>query len=54
MSGLPLQAWHPEVTIPNVFIRLLLYRADLVHSATAYFGHDLQIQAHDGPVLLDG
>ncbi|WLT33194.1 DUF6445 family protein [Geothrix sp. PMB-07] len=41
VAGLPLQAWHPELSIPNVFNRLLLYRADLVHSATGYFGHDL-------------
>ena len=38
VGKLPLQAWHPEVAIPNVFNRMLLYRADLVHSATAYFG----------------
>ncbi len=41
VTGLPLQAWQPELSIPNVFNRLLLYRADLVHSATSYFGHDL-------------
>lgn len=41
VAGLPLQAWQPEVSVPNVFNRLLLYRADLVHSATGYFGHDL-------------
>jgi hypothetical protein len=41
VTALPLQAWHPELSIPNVFNRLLLYRADLVHSATSYFGHDL-------------
>ena len=38
---LPLQAWHPEVSVANVFNRLLVYRADLVHSASAYCGHDL-------------
>ncbi|HJW72058.1 MAG TPA: DUF6445 family protein [Geothrix sp.] len=41
VRSLPLQAWHPDVAIPNVFNRLLLYRADMVHSATSYFGHDL-------------
>lgn len=41
MASLPLQAWHPELSVPNAFNRLLLYRADLVHSATGYFGHDL-------------
>lgn len=41
VTKLPLQAWAPELSIPNAFNRLLLYRADLVHSATAYFGKDL-------------
>lgn len=41
VTGLPLQAWHPDVSVPNAFNRLLLYRADLVHSASGYFGHDL-------------
>jgi hypothetical protein len=35
---LPPQAWHQELAIPNVFNRLVLYRADMVHSARAYFG----------------
>ena len=26
------------MTVPNVFNQFLLYRADLVHSATRYFG----------------
>lgn len=38
VKGLPLEAWKEEVRLPNVFNRLLLYRADLVHSASAYFG----------------
>lgn len=41
VTGLPLQAWQPDVSVPNAFNRLLLYRADLVHSASGYFGHDL-------------
>ncbi len=41
VTGLPLQAWQPDVSVANVFNRLLLYRSDLVHSATSYFGHDL-------------
>ena len=40
VGKLPLQAWKPELSIPNVFNRLLLYRADLVHSATSYFGNE--------------
>lgn len=38
ITGLPLEAWREDVSVPNVFNRLLLYRADLVHSASAYFG----------------
>jgi hypothetical protein len=38
VTGLPLEAWKEDVSIPNVFNRLLIYRADLVHSATSYFG----------------
>lgn len=38
IKGLPLEAWKEDVSVPNVFNRLLLYRADLVHSASAYFG----------------
>lgn len=41
VSKLPLQAWSPELSIPNIYNRLLLYRADLVHSATGYFGTEL-------------
>lgn len=35
---LPADAWIEDVTVENKFNRLLLYRADLVHSASAYFG----------------
>lgn len=42
VTGLPLQAWKEELAIPNVFNRIILYRADLVHSATAYFGDELR------------
>ncbi|WP_338849320.1 DUF6445 family protein [Massilia sp. W12] len=37
-SKLPLQAWHEDLMVPNKFNRILLYRADLVHSASNYFG----------------
>lgn len=40
VTGLPLDAWHEELAIDNVFNRIVLYRADIVHSATAYFGLD--------------
>ena len=38
VTSLPLAAWKEDVAVPNVFNRLLLYRSDLVHSATRYFG----------------
>lgn len=38
VSKLPLSAWVEDVSVPNVFNRAVVYRADLVHSATAYFG----------------
>jgi hypothetical protein len=38
VTKMPLQAWSEDLTIPNVFNRIVLYRADLVHSATAYCG----------------
>ena len=42
VAGLPPTAWKAEVAIPNVFNRLLVYRGDLVHAATSYFGSDLK------------
>ncbi len=38
VKKLPLQAWKLDLEVPNAFNRILLYRADLVHSASAYFG----------------
>lgn len=40
VQGLPLDAWQEDVRVENVFNRIVLYRADLVHSATGYFGFD--------------
>lgn len=40
LAKLPLSAWAEDVVVPNAFNRFLLYRADLIHSATGYFGHD--------------
>lgn len=42
VTKLPLQAWTEDIAIPNRFNRIVLYRADLVHSASGYFG-----DAHD-------
>ncbi len=39
-SKLPLEAWQEELRVPNKFNRILLYRADLVHSASFYFGDE--------------
>lgn len=40
IKGLPLNAWQQDLSVSNVFNRMLLYRANLVHSATAYFGRE--------------
>ncbi len=37
---MPLDAWHEDLVIANAFNRLIVYRADLVHSATGYFGKE--------------
>ncbi len=38
----PLEAWEEDFAIENVFNRIVLYRAEFVHSASAYFGRDLR------------
>jgi hypothetical protein len=38
VTGLPLTAWQEELRVENRFNRMLLYRANMVHSASAYFG----------------
>jgi len=40
VKGLPLDAWQEDVRVENRFNRILLYRANLVHSASGYFGFD--------------
>jgi len=42
VKALPLDAWLEDLMIPNIFNRLLVYRSDLVHSASAYFGSELE------------
>lgn len=42
VRSLPLEAWAADVSVDNVFNRLLIYRADLVHSASTYFGRELR------------
>jgi hypothetical protein len=38
VSRLPPGAWAEEARVENAFNRILLYKASMVHSATAYFG----------------
>jgi hypothetical protein len=33
-----MSAWKEDVAVENVFNRLVIYRGDLVHAATSYFG----------------
>ena len=40
VTGLPLDAWQEDVRVDNRFNRIVLYRANLVHSASSYFGFD--------------
>ena len=40
VTSLPLTSWYEEVSVENRFNRIVLYRADLVHSASAYFGSE--------------
>jgi hypothetical protein len=43
---LPPQAWHEDHRQMNVYNRMILYKANLVHSATRYFGsndHDKRL-----------
>ncbi|HEU4372720.1 MAG TPA: DUF6445 family protein [Telluria sp.] len=40
VKGLPPEAWQEETRVENKFNRMLLYRANMVHSASNYFGFD--------------
>lgn len=40
VPSLPMSAWKEDVVLDNVFNRLVVYRGDLVHAATSYFGSD--------------
>ena len=39
-KGSDLTMWEEDVEVPNRFNRLLVYKSDIVHSATSYFGWD--------------
>ena len=40
VRSLPRAAWIEDVSVENRFNRIILYRGDLVHSASAYFGFE--------------
>ena len=40
IARLPLEVWQEDIAVKNVFNRLLVYRSDIVHSATSYFGNE--------------
>jgi len=40
VQRLPAEAWYEECQIENKFNRLLIYKANMVHSATRYFGKE--------------
>ena len=40
VQALPLEAWQEDTRVENRYNRIVLYRAELVHSATSYFGFD--------------
>jgi len=39
-KALPLSVWYEEHAIENVFNRLILFKGNLVHSASGYFGKE--------------
>ena len=50
----PHDSFVEDVRVPHRFNRLLVYRANFLHSATAYFGEHPRRKAHGRGVLLDG
>jgi hypothetical protein len=42
VRALPIQAWYEDLRVENVFNRMILYKANLVHCATGYFGKELR------------
>ena len=42
-KGSDLTMWEEDIEVPNVFNRLLVYKSDIVHSATSYFGWHHQL-----------
>lgn len=42
VKALPIEAWYEDMRVENVFNRMILYKANLVHCATGYFGETLK------------
>lgn len=42
VRSLPIQAWYEDLRVENVFNRMILYKANIVHCATGYFGKELR------------
>jgi hypothetical protein len=42
-KGSDLTMWEEDLEVPYVFNRLLVYKSDIVHSATSYFGWDHEL-----------
>lgn len=42
VKSLPIQAWFEDLRVENVFNRMILYKANIVHCATGYFGKALR------------
>ncbi len=44
--------WVEDLEVTNVFNRLILYKSDIIHSATSYFGWDEEIYSKRLTVVL--
>lgn len=44
--------WEEDVEVTNVFNRLVVYKSDMIHSATSYFGWDAEILSKRLTVVL--
>lgn len=38
---LPIEAWKEDIAIENLFNRVVIYKAEMIHSATNYFGAEM-------------
>lgn len=42
VTSLPISAWYIDEEIENRFNRLIIFKGNIAHSASAYFGNDLE------------